>query len=174
MRIPREELQLTSPCGIYVVAAGDGHPCKIGITDAPGARLAELQVANWQRLSMTFFAFAFQPGARSGRKAGLTIGSFREHAASLERRVHKRLTFLDLHIRGEWFDVDFEEAEAVIRKVAETESYRLMDCASAVCLPDAVAAGDRELWVLSLMRQAAAAGQIVVSEAMSELACGGD
>lgn len=74
---------------VYLIAANEAGPCKIGVAGKPDARLRDLQTGNAQKLALH--------------------GSFPcEDAEALERAVHARLA--PANMTGEWFGVPVKVA----------------------------------------------------------------
>lgn len=93
---------------VYVIAVGgeDGpfqSPVKIGMTDNPDARLADIRPCSPLGISFSF----------------LHRTSSREVARSLERAAHG--FFRDQLISYEWFDVDPDLAAEIITKLSQEE-----------------------------------------------------
>jgi len=83
---------------IYVIAAHDQGPVKLGISAKPERRINELQTGHANRLHI----YHTEP---------VPI----EKARLFERLLHKSLNHLRTH--GEWFDLTTEQAIADIRLV---------------------------------------------------------
>jgi hypothetical protein len=72
-------------CAVYVIAPEDGEFSKIGISDMPGARLAQLQTGNWVPLHLH-----------------AAIWVYNGHAPNLEAACHFTARQRQIEIRGEW------------------------------------------------------------------------
>lgn len=70
---------------IYCIRASDGR-IKIGISDKPESRLAQMQTAHAEVLSILW-----------------TVSVSKNNAKFIERSIHNELT--SFHVRGEWFNV---------------------------------------------------------------------
>lgn len=85
------------PQGVYVIGA-ESHPVKIGIATDVHARLKGIQTGCPEHLRIYHFA-EVEPGA----------------AREIEKRCHHRLA--PHRKSGEWFDIDWREAVAVVRSL---------------------------------------------------------
>jgi len=79
---------------VYFVRAGQTDLVKVGFAWDPDRRLRTLQSANAERLHI----IEKVPGSRA-----------------VERRFHKALTRLGLHVRGEWFRIAGEAPDDIDR-----------------------------------------------------------
>lgn len=86
---------------IYIIGPESGCPCKIGRALDMPSRLSGLQVANWVKLEAHNVLWT----------PGMPV------AVRLENFVHKK--FKEKQLLGEWFDIDKEEAWAVVCKTAK-------------------------------------------------------
>lgn len=94
---------------IYVIGCFHFAPVKIGLTNNIWKRVSALQTGCPYRL------FVF--GARFSTPEIIT---------GLEWEVHKTLTELECACRGEWFDIDPNDALAVIDKCAELQEFPIL------------------------------------------------
>jgi len=78
---------------VYVAAADEEGPCKIGVSIDPAARISSLQTGNPARLSIV----------HSVETVGTPL---------TESRVHEYLK--DARILGEWFDVNTTQAQNAV------------------------------------------------------------
>ncbi|TXM69657.1 GIY-YIG nuclease family protein [Methylobacterium sp. WL120] len=88
----QSDLKLFSQLGfacVYAIGPEGGGPVKIGWTENPKNRYAQLQNAHWKKLEI--------------REITWTVG--RPLAIRLEGEIHKILKGAGRHLRGEWFDV---------------------------------------------------------------------
>lgn len=85
---------------VYVIGS-DAGPHKVGISSNPVTRLASLQTAHHERLTLHF-----------------TLDC--ADAAAVERYTHAALRAHRLS--GEWFDIDAQEAVAAVQAAAEAVS----------------------------------------------------
>jgi hypothetical protein len=86
------DLKLFSQLGfacVYAIGPEAGGPIKVGWTQNPKMRFAQLQNAHWKPLKIHEITW--------------TVG--RPLAIRLEGAVHKILKDAGRHLRGEWFDV---------------------------------------------------------------------
>lgn len=110
--------------GIYVINAGDGLPCKIGVTNELEKRVASLQSGNWNELRAHWFAFVLNKRHKAKHNIYTAIN---RAAFQLEQQVIKKMKELDLVVRGEWVMCDPDAAVAVIQKVAAMYQFELSD-----------------------------------------------
>jgi Meiotically up-regulated gene 113 len=94
----REFVRARNYCSLYLLSGGVDRPIKIGVTDDPHRRLRELQIAHYEMLEFH----------RVWWLAGQSV------AARLEAAF--KLYFLPEHVRGEWYEVDPEEAVAFLEE----------------------------------------------------------
>lgn len=118
--------------GIYVVSTEDKWPCKIGITSDLRKRLTGLQVGCWHKLIPYSFNLAGKVSGNMPKVLRDDYNGLAKAAAGLESECHKALKGLDLHLRGEWFDVDVEAAHMVLQKVAANNGYTVADVAKVL------------------------------------------
>lgn len=113
-----------SPAGVYVITSEDDWPCKVGVTLEPKTRLSAVQIGNWHRLKLHSFRFAFasESAIRRERFDAVSSGAY-----ELELAVKRKLSELDLSLRGEWFDVTAKEVDQVIAKVADSAGCMLLE-----------------------------------------------
>jgi hypothetical protein len=80
-------------CFVYIIApVGQDSPCKVGISDDPGKRVASLSTGSPVALRV----------AETYRFAS------RHSAAAMEQRFHA--SYADWRLNGEWFDIEFDDA----------------------------------------------------------------
>jgi hypothetical protein len=84
---------------VYLIGPDDG-PLKIGVATSLPKRLVSLQIGCWQTLSV---------------RHSVTVPA--DLAYTLERTMHGR--FKDRHLRGEWFDIELEEAVRALDAIAQ-------------------------------------------------------
>lgn len=108
-------------CSIYVVAADNRWPCKIGISTYPGKRVRSLQTSVWRPLHVAKCYWA--PTVKEARR--------------LEMAVHRRLTEESRWLHGEWFDMHPDKASEMIEFVSLVEG---VDISNEI--PDASIAKD--------------------------------
>ncbi len=85
-------------CSLYLLSAGADRPIKVGITDNPFRRLRDFQIAHHELLE--FHRVWWLPGPPV--------------AARLENAF--KLYFFPDHVRGEWYDIDGEEAVTFVEE----------------------------------------------------------
>lgn len=105
--------------GLYIVSTPEKWPCKIGITKDLKSRVSDMQVGAWGEV----LAYEFYLVHIGSSKDGFYHAT--NSAVMLERDCHAKLKELDLHIRGEWFNIDVESARLVVQKVAGMGGYKL-------------------------------------------------
>ena len=88
-------------CYLYIIGIADStSPVKIGISKRPADRKITLQISHYEKLVL------------------YSTMKFRTTKAAAEAKAHE--IFRDVHIRGEWFEVDAHTAEeTILRLVAE-------------------------------------------------------
>jgi hypothetical protein len=94
----REFVRARSYCSLYLLSGGVDRPIKVGVTDDPFRRLRDFQIAHYEVLEFH----------RVWWLAGQSV------AARLEAAF--KLYFLPEHVRGEWYEVDLEEAVAFVEE----------------------------------------------------------
>lgn len=124
--------------GIYIITTEDDFPCKVGITDFLSHRIAGMQTGNWNKLFARQMYFPYKVAGRKFDILPSRLNTVRISAKEFERIAHKKLTDLDTHINGEWFGIHANDADAVLRKLADMEGYRLIQ-------PQAVMAMDTSI-----------------------------
>jgi len=83
---------------VYLITPDSGNPVKVGVAEDPADRLGNLQTANF--LPLRIHRFWWMPG----KQVTLRVESaFKEH-------------FQPQNIRGEWFDLPLETAEAFVEE----------------------------------------------------------
>ena len=90
-------------CYLYIIGIADSiSPVKIGISKRPADRKITLQISHYEKLVL-YSTIKFR-----NTKA----------AAAAEAKAHE--IFRDVHIRGEWFEMDAHTAEeTILRLVAD-------------------------------------------------------
>ena len=86
---------------IYVISAGPNGPCKVGYGHTPASRLKSMQVGNHLKLTLC------------------SVWTSR-HAKRTEQAIHHALG--RRYIRGEWFDVSPDDAEAACLAAGATRT----------------------------------------------------
>lgn len=89
-------------CGVYVIAADGADFCKIGISDTPGYRLAQLQTGNWNELSIRSVLWVYGAG----------------NAAKVEAGCHFSARDRGAEVRREWVRISPDEAAILVLEVA--------------------------------------------------------
>lgn len=95
---------------VYIIGAEELIPIKIGRTKDVWRRIEQMQTGNPYRLNLY--------GAFWGKKAAVY---------SLEWHVHKVLREFGLCESGEWFSVEPEIAEELVRKIIKDRGLSLME-----------------------------------------------
>lgn len=110
------------PAVVYVIAPSEEGPCKIGYSNNLQNRLSGLQTGCWEPLSIFSFRIGiFETGGADRLSFGKAINA---GSKALERAAHRALTACELRLQGEWFDVNVQEAVAVLEKCARNEGLR--------------------------------------------------
>ncbi len=93
----------TGICYVYIIGLIDSiFPIKIGLSKRPSSRLVALQTSHYETLMLY---------------STVKLANVRR-AADIESAAHK--IFKDVHIRGEWFEIDAHSAEeTILRLVAD-------------------------------------------------------
>ena len=113
--------------GIYIITTNDDWPCKIGITDNLVERIQKMQTGNWHQLRAHRFWFPYTDIDLGKDKFKTpSLNTARMATVALEKQVHQTMAELDVHMRGEWFDIDADDADAVLAKIAKENNYRLV------------------------------------------------
>lgn len=90
-------------CGIYVITADNGWPCKIGISQNPVKRLLSLQSANWRKIDIQEYRYCENA----------------VQARAVEQKAHEMLHGDGKSLLGEWFDCRPDQAIEVIQFAAD-------------------------------------------------------
>lgn len=102
---------------IYLVTPQhcDG-PCKIGFSSNPERRLQTLNCgsANWLELR----AIVPCPPGIPHWGSSSPYRDLRSQANRIEKRIHQELRLFKVH--GEWFDIEWQVAESLIRREASS------------------------------------------------------
>lgn len=110
--------------GVYVLEYEGTGICKIGITSDLEIRMNALQGATWNKINIVDFVFAFLPVGTA--KMPDDFNTLKLSAYRLESLCHNQMKELDLHVRGEFFAIDAEDAKTVLVKVAEKNNIKLI------------------------------------------------
>lgn len=113
----------TGYMGVYVVDYYEAFVCKVGVSSDVNQRMEALKTSNWEKFRLADFVFPLKAKASTGQSDD--YNALRTSSFSLERLVHEKLKELDLHIRGEFFEITAKDASAVIRKVADQNGFKL-------------------------------------------------
>lgn len=81
-------------CGVYCVSPDNGWPTKIGISQNPIKRLAQIQTHVWKRVDIMGYRYCENAVA----------------AKAVEQKTHEILRGDGLSLHGEWFDIRAEKA----------------------------------------------------------------
>jgi hypothetical protein len=92
-------------CGIYIVTTDSLYPCKIGISQNPGKRLASLQTSHWRLLQISDYRWC----------------ESKSEARKIERLTHKHFKENNKLLHGEWFDTRPKEAAEALDWVGVAE-----------------------------------------------------
>jgi len=111
--------------GLYVMHYESEGICKIGVTSDLPERLTNLRAATWVDVTPTSFFFPFKP-SRDIAHTKDDYSITRVSAYALEKLCHQKLKELELHLRGEFFEIFPDDADQLVRKVAEVEGFRLV------------------------------------------------
>ncbi len=154
--------------GLYVMNYVDEGICKIGVTSDLPARFDCISGYYWGKIEVSYFCFPYL-SQKVGRSPIDDENIFKMSAVSLERECHAKLKELGLHLRGEYFELFPEEAEALVKKVADLGGYKLAS-------PVDIAAADMSSIVIPQERDiylsmANAAGVVIEFMAKQEMAC---
>ena len=118
---------------VYVIAPESKWPIKIGVSNSPRKRLADLQTSHWKVLHVM---------------KGFWCASAKD-ALKVEREAHRMLREDNRCLLGEWFDRTAEQAEEVIRFAAARHDVALGDEVPTEEIEDALYAELRKLEVMS-------------------------
>lgn len=103
---------------IYVVAADENGPAKIGVSTDISKRVETMQTGCWLPLKVYDMRYVVKKD-ENNRIVSL---SFKRSAYELEAIVHRILDECGLRMVGEWFDITVHEAIEVIQKVAKEQN----------------------------------------------------
>lgn len=102
---------------VYVISANEGESSKIGVTGDPLARLASLQTANWQPLTIAALFWL-----QSGRYLS-------ESRLKVEATALRAAREMGVLLSGEWVDLDPIDAAELVVKAAKYEKIDIVDSA---------------------------------------------
>lgn len=148
------------PAMIYIATTEDQYPCKFGYSQDIGHRLEAIQTGNWHRIVIRHAFFVLDKRAR-GLKS-VNHNALLAAARALEAACDRQMRELDLHLRGEWFAVDADDALAVMRKVAEAESFRIASAHDVLAFdPGSLTNTDEKLAWRHMAETAALAAEVM-------------
>ena len=110
--------------GLYVVSYEGEGVCKVGISGDMPTRLSALQSCCWAFAKVEAFFFPLAIHAEISSGLG-NYNALKDSAMALEALCHKKLTELDVHIRGEFFEIDATDAVKAVQKIATQNGFRL-------------------------------------------------
>ncbi len=96
-------------CGVYVITTDSLYPCKIGISQNPASRVANLQTAHWRQIQITEYRWCRNV----------------HDAKKIEEAAHRFLAEKDKQLLGEWFDVRPKEAVEAIEWASLMENIEV-------------------------------------------------
>jgi hypothetical protein len=150
------------PAMIYIASGEDGFPCKIGFSQDLENRLVMMQIGNWERIVIRHAFFVLDKEAR-GLK-GINHNALLSAARALETACHRQMKELDLHLRGEWFSVDSEDALSVLKKVADAKGFRIASAHDVLAFdPGVLIRSDEKMAWRQVAEMAAMAAEVIAT-----------
>lgn len=103
---------------IYIAApVGQFSPCKIGWASIPQRRIENLNCGREKKLEIKHLSACPLPPPNWGSSS--PYRDIRSKAHWIEQEIHDELKLFRMRERAEWFDIEWESAAYVAKKIIE-------------------------------------------------------